>query len=523
MAGIPRDRYLKWAALALLARNDASHLDAVPKSIWRAVAEIMLNLPDWSERSLTANIDLVARITKEAPASADRALEKALRAATDTGTFFTRKLRKAWNPRLTRTALNRIKDGAMPGGAMRDVLASLLMAGRREAKEFAVQMVTLPLAATGADRTIQIACAQALVATGDSSDFEVVWPLVVSEIPVGLEVLGADAPHSEAHQLPLVARLTEDQIADLYLWLSAHRPSLPGERFGFVGPNERLESLERHCLDRLRSAGTEMAVHAIERIRKERPQAEWLRLTLDDAAQALRTSPGVRPTPIEILRMADDHAKRYISSEENLLQAVIESLDGLANELSGDDPLVRFLWNLEPLSPREEVDLSTYVAGHLRRDLGRRGVILNREVNVSHISRTDIRVEAAAQGQTLRAIAVTVEVKGSWHPDLKTAMETQLRDQYLAPGTGKTGLYLVGWFRTDGIESRGPAQTIDEARAAFQKQAAALSTVPYLIRSYVLDCRWREEVPRTNKNRSRAGGRGAATPPRPNRRKSTVK
>jgi len=196
--------------------------------------------------------------------------------------------------------------------------------------------------------------------------------------------------------------------------------------------------------------------------------------------------------------MADDHAKRYIGSEENLLKAVTSSLDGLQSELSGDDPLVRFLWSLEPLAPRDEIDISIFVTVHLRRDLTRRGVILNREVNISRISRTDIRVEAVAPDLSQRPIAITIEVKGSWHRELMTAMKEQLREKYLANGTGKAGLYLVAWTR--GIDTRGPDLTAEEARSTLAQQARELSTDTILIESYVLDCRWREETSRSNRD-----------------------
>ena len=369
---------------------------------------------------------------------------------------------------------------------------------RSEAKEFGLRAIALPLPGQGHHREVALASAEALIATGTSADFAAVWPLVTSDVVAGLEILGADAPHSESSPLPLLARLVEDQIATLYLWLSTNRPrGYQEDQFGFVGPNERLEALERNCLDRLQTIGTLPAVQAIARIRLERPQLQWLQMIEDDAQRALRSSQGARPAPIDVLRMADDHGKRYIGAEENLLKAVTSSLDGLQSELSGDDPLVRFLWGLEPLAPRDEIDISIFVTVHLRRDLTRQGVILNREVNISRISRTDIRVEAVAPDPSQRPIAITIEVKGSWHRELMTAMKEQLRDKYLANGTGKAGLYLVAWTR--GIDTRGPDLTAEEARSTLAQQARELSTDTILIESYVLDCTWREETPRSNR------------------------
>jgi hypothetical protein len=493
MPSISLHAYLRWTALLHFNRTDPARLAAVPSTVWRDVAGFMLYLPDGTDRNIALNAELVARVAKEDPSATGAAFEAALMQPIGDGITFTRKLRKAWNTRLTRIALGWISSDDRPRAGVRDLLASLLMCGRTEARRFALKAVVPPLPEGGRNRTLGVASAQALLATGDDSDFTLIWPLVVSDVSLGLEILGAEPPHSESQPLSLVARLREDQLANLYLWLSVNRPRSP-IRAGFVGPLERLEEMERHCLDRLRTCGTPAAVQAIERIRQARPDDGWFQLVEDDARRALRTKPGVRPAPLEILRMADDHSKRYISSEENLLRAIVTSLDGLQGELSGDNPQVRFLWNLTPLAPRDELDQAIFIAGHLRRDLTSRGVVLNREVTVSRISRTDIRVEAVGKDQQ-RPIVVTIEVKGSWHPDLLTAMEKQLRDQYLATGTGKVGLYLVAWFRTNGIEGRGPKLTLEEARSSLAQQAEELSTQPFLIKAYVLDCRWLEEVP----------------------------
>jgi hypothetical protein len=487
MASISVSSYLKWTALAHFLRTRPEKL-------------VMLHLPDYSDWGLEVATDLVARVASKVPKSAEHALEVALlQEENSQGITFTRKLRKAWSTRSTKIALGAVSQGHLSQAAARDVLASLLVADRTAAKSLVLSQVHLPISDEPSARRIAVASAQALIATGSDAEFAHVWPLIQSDGALGLEVLGADSPHSESHPLPLVARLREDQVADLYLWLEANRPRTPLFAFGYVGANERLEELERRCLDRLRTSGSPEAVEAVEHIRAARPDRAWLRTVQDDAERALRTNPGERPTAVDVLRMAEDNAKRYLSSEESLLQAVLTSLETLQDELVGDDPLVRFLWGIKPLRPRDEIDLSIFVAKHLKRDLANRGIVLNREVNISRINRTDIRVEAIATDTSQRTLVVTIEVKGSWNPQLLTAMETQLRDQYLARGAGKAGLYLVGWFRTEGVETRGPKLDLDDARSTFDEQARHLSSDQFMIKTLVLDCRWREELPKAPK------------------------
>jgi hypothetical protein len=101
---------------------------------------------------------------------------------------------------------------------------------------------------------------------------------------------------------------------------------------------------------------------------------------------------------------------------------------------------------------------------HLRRDLWNKGIILNREVEIrprhgaggNPGERTDIRVDAVGFDSSLRRITtltVIVEVKGCWHAEVNTAMETQLRDRYLADNHCSHGLYLVGWFSGSSAKS----------------------------------------------------------------------
>jgi len=88
-----------------------------------------------------------------------------------------------------------------------------------------------------------------------------------------------------------------------------------------------------------------------------------------------------------------------------------------------------------------------------------------------------------------------VEVKGSWHREVQTAMQTQLVDRYLLENRCQTGLYLVGWFQSPGWDAADPRQrrnpwgTIEEARTELETQAAQLTQEGVRqIRAYTLDC-----------------------------------
>jgi hypothetical protein len=103
--------------------------------------------------------------------------------------------------------------------------------------------------------------------------------------------------------------------------------------------------------------------------------------------------------------------------------------------------------------------LSNYVKRHLEQDLKERGIVVNREVEIRQKEGgegaatgeiPDLYVSAVSQnsdGNEMKQLVVLIEVKGNWHDELKTAIQTQLVERYLHNNDRATcGLYLVGWF-----------------------------------------------------------------------------
>src|SRR5262249_15240827 len=139
------------------------------------------------------------------------------------------------------------------------------------------------------------------------------------------------------------------------------------------------------------------------------------------------------------------------------LEVIRESLDRLQGKLHDELPAVRDLWNTPKgrMSPKDEQEVADYVARHLREDLRGRGIIVNREVQISRGignrtgQRTDIHVDATTPDEQKGSydwIYAIIEVKGNWNQGLRDAMETQLRDRYLKEKRCMNGLYLVAWF-----------------------------------------------------------------------------
>jgi hypothetical protein len=236
------------------------------------------------------------------------------------------------------------------------------------------------------------------------------------------------------------------------------------------------------------------------------PQHCWLRYHFDEAELMACASTWEAQSPRDIIVMASDAKKRFVESSEQLLDVIIESLSRLQADLHGELASVGVLWNSKNTDwwPKEEEDISDYVAHHLKKDLAERGIIINREVQIRRGRRgempgqnTDIHVDAApaegTQAELYGPITVVIEVKGSWNDGLMKDMEGQLRDRYMKNSDCRTGLYVVAhfkaarWIPSDGRRAKSDTRDIQELRRQLAEQAAELSASA-LIRSLVLDC-----------------------------------
>jgi hypothetical protein len=197
---------------------------------------------------------------------------------------------------------------------------------------------------------------------------------------------------------------------------------------------------------------------------------------------------------------------RLVQSESDLLDVVIESLERYDGDLHGEWQAVAGLWNTATRNtPKSEAELSNAIARHLRSDLRDRRLVIARElvlqVGIQSAApglRTDIEVQAIAPGLgdlPRETIRVVIEVKGSWHPDVLTAMDHQLVQDYLVRHGLRGGLYLVGFF-TCAAWSNTRARTasralgdIDDLRVTLDVQASELSTPMRDVRAFVLDAR----------------------------------
>lgn len=208
------------------------------------------------------------------------------------------------------------------------------------------------------------------------------------------------------------------------------------------------------------------------------------------------------PSPAEVLRTATDPTRRPVRSDAELQRAVVDALDVVQSRIAHDEQrAASVFWapagntKADGLRPRDENYVSDRIAGMLRDILEPQGIVVTRESEGNRYDRTDILVQAPpdqARGRSALA-SVTIEVKGSWHPDVLTAMSSQLIDRYLA-GTGRQhGVFLVVWFDpTDWSEEdarrkhESEKHNPEDLQAALLEQASSAAENDYTVVPIVL-------------------------------------
>ncbi|MCL5096459.1 MAG: hypothetical protein M1608_02785 [Candidatus Omnitrophica bacterium] len=279
-----------------------------------------------------------------------------------------------------------------------------------------------------------------------------------------------------ASSIDLLEKLNAVQLGDLFTHLEAAFPSVPPIKIAVddESPLERVEKLRNFVPERFQALASNEACDQLVRLAGAVPH--WrtaLRRRLRDTRRALLRNTWSGISVNILAAMAAKRESRWIRSEDDLQELVLDSISRLQDELNRTEfPIVRRLWNEgRELRPKDESGLTQELARWLRDDLGpKNGIALGCQVKPSPIHETDIEVWAHPGSTEPRGVrfVVTMEVKRSFNPEVGTSLEKQLIAEYLLKLNRSHGIYLVGWYKGKGWKPRrNPlrAQTWSEAKA----------------------------------------------------------
>ncbi len=496
-------------SLVLLSKESPNFLNSLSAEIWQRWTPVIIGSPNNSNRK-EVYFDLVRLAYEKAPSEAIDTLTTLIDSENKDSDyiFATRQFKKCWDERLMSVVLERAKDYSIKPSCIGNLLEELLKRNYPPAKDYVKSLITYPLPSTEEARKRAIIASQVLMINATSDLWSVFWSTLQEDKTFGREVLESTMGHDLRGEF---FDLTEKQVADFYIWLVQQYPHDEDPVFNSpeahsVGTRESIGNLRDNILNRLREWGTSQACQEVQRIINHFPELNWLKVTLFNAKKNTRIRTWRPPAPAEIFKLVGDRNKRLINDGNELLDVLIESLQRLEVELQGETPAARDIWdqtNSKPLKykPVDENTFSSYVKRFLDRDLKQRGIIANREVELRPSQggalgeRTDIHIDAVvknANGEIYDSITVIIEVKGCWHKELNSAMETQLVNRYLEENTCQHGLYLIAWFNCDQWDSsdskgKSPKISIEEAKEQFNRQAEQLSLSGIRVKSFVLN------------------------------------
>lgn len=164
------------------------------------------------------------------------------------------------------------------------------------------------------------------------------------------------------------------------------------------------------------------------------------------------------------------------SNISDLRALVASQLRNLAEELRhGSTDGYKALWNVgstrQPLAPRPEDDCRDRLLERLRPTLHAAGVLAEAEGHYADDKRADIHVLAGS-------LALPVEIKRHYNPDLWTAQINQLQRRYSRdPRSHGYGIYLVLWFGLDQAPIPAPPSGISRPTSAQDLEAALSQSV----------------------------------------------
>jgi hypothetical protein len=491
-------------ALLLIAAEDG--LRVLSSDVWRKWVPVLLRYPHGGGDELNLQPRLLRMACSRIPEQVVDWVRRMIEGENErSGYFFAaNEIETCWDDRMAGALLDKAGDPLLKEQVVGSLLGLLIRHDVAGSVDLAQSFIRLPQPESASELGRMLAAIEALVVNASDAGWPKVWPAINESDDLGCSVIESITYVDPGHA-SFIRKLDESQLAELYLWMVRHYPYAEHrEVFGMMSSVDTAVILRDSILEHLKKRGTFSACEAFRHIMKDLPEYTWLRHHLDEAELLARAATWQPVAAREFLTLALDGAKRLVETSGQLAEVIMESLARLDAKFHDELPAAKDLWSAKgnDFWPKGEEDMSDYVARHLREDLRDRGVIINREVQISQGigsgsgQSTDIHVDTAVPGATPGSydrVCVIVEVKGNWHPALLDAMKDQLRDRYLNETRCSDGIYLVGWFSclrwSDGDyrKKKCPDMTVDDARSFFQKQAIELSNEGISLKSYVLD------------------------------------
>lgn len=244
----------------------------------------------------------------------------------------------------------------------------------------------------------------------------------------------------------LADSLSGDDFAALYIWLRSEfgvSPEMPS----FGGRPEW--AAQWTILTTLQQRVNQESVSALELLARNFPDDWYVRKTAWEGRRQLLDSCWTPLAPGEVKRIVTDRRQMIVRDEEELAEAVWQSLIDYQASIQSEGSRVMRLWNEPAHTPKGEEPISREIGTELQQMLLGRGVSVTCETKIREGQYVDLFIAAVIPGAEARKLSLIIEVKGCWNRELMDALETQLAMRYLRDNLSSRGIYLVAWFLCD--------------------------------------------------------------------------
>jgi hypothetical protein len=500
-----------YRAICLLYKRDEVFVNTLDERIWKKWAASVIDYPSYTNTENKSFQKRIIELTyKKAPNESLNVLKVLLDEECDEDdVYILNNFEDCWDENISQIVYYKLKSGETKVKVFSTLLRYLFKYNYKPAEDYFFCFISKPLP-TDPDLLQKIVLGCSLLIVYRTRDFwKPIWQLI-KKYPdeVGKKLI-IKLPYTREEKINYLDELKEQELADLVVWITKNfADSANTRRWGIqeVTPEKEVMRFRDSIIEHLKLRGQKEAHKAIEFLKKQLPEIEWLSRVEYESKIVTRIK-SWQPTSVkEFKQLVANNKSRYIQTDDDLLRTVLESLERLQKELHGETPAVKFLWNSKPenVTPKEETELSNFIKRHLKKDL--QNVFVNREVEIRgrrgkvQGEKPDIIVEAVkydSYKKPIERLSLIIEVKCCFNKEYLTAMKTQLADRYLNNNQTKYGIYIGGWYMCDGWDFKDPRlkrsvgrnKTLREIEKYFADQAKELSQNGLVVKSFVMDCR----------------------------------
>jgi hypothetical protein len=417
---------------------------------------------------------------------------------------------------LYRLVLSRIMSGKWQFDFAVNILQELLKLGFRPAELFCDTIFAQLYNVTAMHRLTFDIAKRALFGEELTHQWWNYWELLMYNHPDLLKQVVATASGTPSWEAPFPKHLDDEQLSTVLIWLvqkAGINEENQSEDYHIATSESRLRTARNTVAKRLAECATTKAWDVLNTLAISLAHPRWLAYPLEEAREVYSRVEWVPFAPNELLSLCRKSSQRWIQGGDDLLDAIVESLDRLQERMQGEPASATFLWY--PAAPSDisrvrdgnkvvnENVVSSFVQRFLIDDLPKQILPVHREVQLRVPSNpgtgqdVDLYVTATARnkyGELIPTDVVTVLIEAKHNDnEVTTSLNNQLVNRYLKNHPTRFGLFLAYWHTAETGRSMSSG-SISELRKELARQAQSASKDGLSVRSYVLDIRLPEHL-----------------------------